>query len=237
MDGSGFNSAPVQVALLVDGDNLASTLAARIVVAAGKLGRVTVKRVYADVQHLQHWANGATGFVLRTAGSGKNASDILMIIEAVDLFWRDGLRHFAIASSDRDLSSVALYLVERGATVLGLGEPKAPAAFRDACSRFEVVGEQSITPPALPAPRPVTVKGLQATAAPSRLDDRLRDIVRKLGVGGAMPLAALGGQLHKMFSIQATTLPEGGLRAYLAARPGLFELESRGPEARVRCRW
>ncbi len=230
MDGSGFSTAASQsVALLVDGDNLAAALAGRVLVAAAGLGRVTCKRVYADVQHLPGWASGATGFALRATGGGRNASDILMSIEAVDLFWRDGLRHFALASSDRDLSSVALYLVERGATVLGVGEAKAPPAFRHACSRFVVVGAVETVD------RPAEV--LQAAVLPSRMDGRIRDIVRKSGSDGAMPIGPLGAQLHTMFGIHATSLPEGGLRAYLAARPDLYALDPRGPEAKVRCRW
>lgn len=230
MDGTGFNAAGAPVALLVDGDNLAAARAGRILNAARTLGSVTVRRVYADVQHLPGWTTGATGFVHRTAGGGKNASDLLLSVEAVDLFWRDGIRHFAIASSDRDLSVVTLYLAERGAVVLGIGEAKAPAAFRHACSRFVVVGEEGGEAPAPSA-------GLSSAPTPSAMDDRIRATILKHGTEGTMPMAELGAQLHAMFRVKATELPEGGLRPYLAARPALYTTDPRGPEARVRCRW
>lgn len=228
MDGTGFNAAGAPVALLVDGDNLAAARAGQVLVAAGRLGRVSVKRVYADVQHLPGWTTGATGFVHRTAGGGKNASDLLLSVEAVDLFWRDGIRHFAIASSDRDLSVVTLYLAERGAVVLGIGEAKAPAAFRHACSRFVVVGEE-----AGEAPRVVPAKAPDL-ASQTGIDG---DIFRAIRGSGekAMTLTALHGELHRQHrdGLKSQLLGKG-IRGYLASRADLYALDEPGLESKVR---
>lgn len=236
MDGTGFNAAGAPVALLVDGDNLAAARAGRILNAARTLGSVTVRRVYADVQHLPGWTMGATGFVHRTAGGGKNASDLLLSVEAVDLFWRDGVRHFAIASSDRDLSVVTLYLAERGAMVLGIGEAKAPAAFRHACSRFVVVGEEGGSP-VVTAIAPAAAAPTTTGTEPTKVDLKIRKAIESRGKDGEIAVANLGHWPLRDFGVKRVDLPGRGLHTYLAARPALYTTDPRGPEARVRCRW
>ena len=75
------------------------------------------------------------------AARGKNAADIALAIDAMDLMHREGLDGICLMSSDRDFTRLARRLREGGFAVFGFGESKTPQAFRAACHRFETVGE------------------------------------------------------------------------------------------------
>jgi len=80
------------------------------------------------------------------AGCGKNATDVLLAIEAVALSHSGMAEVFAIATSDHDFSHLALHLRERGFDVIGIGEEKAPETWRRACTRFHEIGEKAAEP-------------------------------------------------------------------------------------------
>ena len=68
--------------------------------------------------------------------SGKNASDIAMVIDAMDLLHSGRLDGFCLVSSDSDFTRLASRLREQGADVYGFGEQKTPESLRQACRRF-----------------------------------------------------------------------------------------------------
>ena len=72
---------------------------------------------------------------------GKNAADIALAIDAVDLSYRARLDGFVLVSSDSDFTRLAQRLREGGFAVFGFGESRTPRAFRSACQRFEIVGK------------------------------------------------------------------------------------------------
>jgi hypothetical protein len=111
-----------RVALLVDGDNLPSSLAGAMLDIAGRLGRVDMRRVYAAESGHKAW-DQALGFrVVRVAGA-KNGTDMLLCIEATEMACRGGFDHFVIASDDRDFSHLACWLREQGFPSWGSGRP------------------------------------------------------------------------------------------------------------------
>jgi hypothetical protein len=146
------NSTPISatpnLALLIDGENISATFATALLTEARKLGDPAIRRVYGKSEHIAAW--DAEGFRLMQTRPGKNAADLLLSIEAMTLALRDGITSFVIASSDGDFVYLATQLRETGATVLGLGEDKAPSAFRNACSRFVVLKPQAIATGAAP---------------------------------------------------------------------------------------
>ena len=123
------------VALLVDGDNISSDLAGKILRRTSSLGTLRVKRVYCRAGGLTNWAS-APSFRRIFAGDMQNGADMLLSIDAMELALRDRYRTFAIASSDRDFSHIAHTLQEIGCSVIGLGEEKTPREFRKACVDF-----------------------------------------------------------------------------------------------------
>lgn len=140
--------AAPKVALLIDGENISATFATTIMTEVRKLGDPAIRRVYGKADHVAAW--DAEGFRLMQTRPGKNAADLLLSIEAMTLALRDGITAFAIASSDGDFVYLATQLREIGVTVLGLGEEKAPTAFRNSCSRFCMLKPQANSPETAP---------------------------------------------------------------------------------------
>ena len=109
------------VALLVDGDNFDKAHAETITKEARKLGNLTVRRVYCNARGQHKWDNDPN-FRTIHAGSGKNASDLLLAIDAIELALVDNVEAFVLASSDADFSHLAFRLRELGKFVRWCGE-------------------------------------------------------------------------------------------------------------------
>lgn len=213
------------VAVLVDGDNISGKHAEQISSIAESCGRPTVVRVYADAQRNSGW-HQACGYCVHHAGTGKNAADILLSLDALELALSRHLRHFVIASSDGDFSHVATRLREYGALVVGVGEAKAPAAFRASCSDFVEIA---------PEGHSAQVAGPEPLVTP--LDHQIRAMIATHSKQGAgMRIADLGLQMHRQHGVRSCTLSGGSWRAYLDARLSLFDVDPRGPAALVRFR-
>lgn len=229
---------PHPTAILVDGDNLSARHAAAILEIGRSQGDATIIRTYLDARTATEW-HGANGYRLVHAGCGKNATDILMAIEAMDLAHLHGIRSFVIASSDGDFTHLTLRLRELGAQVTGVGEAKAPKAFRASCSAF--VELASGKPAVQGCTKPAAQNGprLVSTGVPgvSELDRQIRAMIAQHSTKGeGMRIADLAPKMHVAHGIRISTLPEKTWRSYLLARPGLFDLDPRGPDAKVRFR-
>ena len=66
----------------------------------------------------------------------KNAADIALVIDAMDLMHKGNMDGFCLVSSDSDFTRLAQRLREDGQLVYGFGERKTPETFRNACNRF-----------------------------------------------------------------------------------------------------
>ncbi len=211
------------VAVLVDGDNIGGKNAAAILGIAREHGEPVVVRVYLDAKRASDWDN-TIGYRLIHAGCGKNATDILLAIDAMDLVHARGVRRFVIATSDGDFTHLGFRLRELGAQVVGVGEAKAPRAFRESCSTFLELGA-----------RP-TVK-LVAVAPPgvTDLDRKVSAMIAEHGKDGTgMLLVTLGSRMNVEHGISTRKLPEKNWRQYLKGRPALFVLGASGPQAMVK---
>ncbi|MGJ8547250.1 MAG: NYN domain-containing protein [Sulfitobacter sp.] len=213
------------VSVLVDGDNISAKHADQIQSTAAQHGTPNVLRVYTDAQRGSDW-HDAPGYRMVHAGTGKNAADILLALDAMELLFTKNTRLFAIASSDGDFTHLATNLREYGAKVIGIGEAKAPSAFRACCTDFVELGSPH---PVRLVPKPEVII--------TDLDMKIRALIAKESIKSAgIPIAALGGEMHKQHGTQISSYPERSWRAYLAARPLLYDLDPRGPEAMVRFR-
>ena len=115
-----------RIAVLVDGDNINAAHAGEILSRAGKLGRVDVARVYAGLNASCEWLK-TPGFRLFHAGAGKNAADILLCIDAMELALTGELSTFVIATSDGDFSHLALRQREQFGVTAG-ARPRSAGA-------------------------------------------------------------------------------------------------------------
>lgn len=68
--------------------------------------------------------------------TGKNATDMALVIDTIELLYSNIYDAFVIVSSDSDYTPLAIKLHESGVYVMGVGEKKTPESFRNACDEF-----------------------------------------------------------------------------------------------------
>lgn len=131
------------VAVLIDGDNVSPKWIENVLNEASKLGTLALKRVYGDFSNSrsQPWRDLCAHTAIQPIQQypntkGKNASDIALVIDAMDLLHTQRYESFCLISSDSDFSRLATRLRENGVEVWGFGERKTPQAFVQACSKF-----------------------------------------------------------------------------------------------------
>lgn len=206
------------VAVFVDGDNLPAVFAGRIIRAAQSLGSISVARVYGNESSLVQWADKPS-FHFVFSGSGKNASDVLIAIEATEHVLLREVETVLLCSSDADFSHLARFIRARGIHVIGMGEEKTRPAMRWACSEFQVLVAE---PPCA-----------QSNPRLSDLDTKVVGLLAGAGRKG-LPVTLLGGMMYQRHKTRITTRPEKTWRAYLSKHADLYDLDPRGPEAHVR---
>ena len=131
------------LAVLIDADNTSPKHAAAIFEEVASFGEASVRRIYGDFASpqlsgwnrvlLEHGLNPQQSPAYTT---GKNSSDIALVIDAMDLLHADRFEGFVLVSSDSDFTSLASRIREQGLDVYGIGQKKTPDAFRRACKRF-----------------------------------------------------------------------------------------------------
>ena len=131
------------LAVLIDADNTSARYAQAIFEEIVKLGEANVRHIYGDFSgtRLNSWDGAIQSLAIlqhqqRSNTTGKNAADIALVIDAMDLMHKGKLDGVCLVSSDSDFTRLAQRLREDGLVVYGFGERKTPEAFRNACSRF-----------------------------------------------------------------------------------------------------
>ena len=131
------------LAVLIDADNTSAKHAKAIFDEIAGLGEASVRRIYGDFSssQMKTWSAvqaefGIVPFHQPANTVGKNASDIALVIDAMDLMHSNRFDGFVLCSSDSDFTRLASRIREQGLDVYGIGQQKTPAAFRMACKRF-----------------------------------------------------------------------------------------------------
>ena len=260
--------APHRIALLIDADNSPASKIDVVLAELAKLGVANIRRAYGNWKknELKGWEGVLHEYAIRPiqqfdVSKGKNATDMLIAIDAMDLLYTDRPDAFGIVSSDADFTPLVMHLRAKGATVYGFGAKKTPAPFVNACSRFlflETLGEPVDEPEAdEPAASPTgrarkprkartgTADAVEAVEAPKkpaandlRRDARLVSLLRNAvanaaGDDGWSNLGAVRTQVDN----QAPFDPRNhGFRKFsdLVDAMGLFDSERRGQTIYVR---
>lgn len=143
-----------RIALLIDADNSPAPKIEAILGELSKYGTINVRRAYGNWKkaELKAWEEQLHEFAIRPMqqfdySKGKNASDMAMIIDAMELLYTDRPHAFAIVSSDADFTPLVMHLKSKGAAVFGFGQKKSPEPFQRACTTFlfvENLGTESV---------------------------------------------------------------------------------------------
>lgn len=133
----------INLAVLIDGDNIPSAQVKEMMEEIAKYGNPTIKRIYGDwtKPNLTKWKNlllenAITPIQQYGYTAGKNATDSAMIIDAMDILYSGKVNGFCLVSSDSDFTRLATRLREAGMQVIGIGEKKTPNPFIVACDKF-----------------------------------------------------------------------------------------------------
>jgi uncharacterized LabA/DUF88 family protein len=161
-----------RLAVLIDADNTSPKHAQALLDELAKYGVASVKRAYGDwtTPQLSGWKTALNQHAIVPIQqfaytTGKNATDSMLIIDAMDLLYSGNLQAFALVSSDSDFTRLATRLRESGKTVYGLGLRKTPASLVAACDQFiylEVLGSDESAPPADPTTDEAPLPNLQS---------------------------------------------------------------------------
>jgi uncharacterized LabA/DUF88 family protein len=137
-----------QLAFLVDGDNASATLIEEMLAEASKYGSVIIRRVYGNWTaggQVNTWKTKLKEYALTPYQQfpnisnrhvTKNATDIALIIDAMDILHDGIVKGFVIVSSDSDYTSLAIKIREHGLFVIGIGKKETHDSFRRACDVF-----------------------------------------------------------------------------------------------------
>jgi uncharacterized LabA/DUF88 family protein len=225
-----------RLAVLIDADNASARIASGLFEEIAKIGEASVRRIYGDFSgtRLKSWSDVLSTYAIMphqnfAYTSGKNASDIALVIDAMDLLHSGRFDGFCLVSSDSDFTRLAARIREQGLDVYGFGEHKTPESFRQACRRF--IYTENLLPEALKPDLSAQPDGkfVKALKPPSAAVPLLRKAIAQLDdEGGWVSLGGVGQQLSNLTSdFDPRTYGHAKL-SDLVEKSGAFEVK-RGP--------
>lgn len=133
----------ITVALFIDADNAPAKKIDLIINELASYGAVMIRKIYGNWknQTLQGWEDILLEYAIQPIQQfdytkGKNATDMAMTIDVMDLLYSGKIDVFCIVSSDSDFTPLAMRIKAEGKQVIGFGEQKTPLSLVKACSRF-----------------------------------------------------------------------------------------------------
>lgn len=194
-----------RLAVLIDADNASAKIADGLFEEIAKIGEASVRRIYGDFSSARSkaWAEILAKHAVIPQQqfaytTGKNASDITLVIDAMDLLHSGRFDGFCLVSSDSDFTRLAARIREQGIDVFGFGEQKTPESFRQACRRFVYTENLMPSAPANEVESTVTAKPLQQLSAAVPI---IRKVIAQMeSEDGWVPLGAVGTQLANLAS-------------------------------------
>lgn len=190
-----------RLAVLIDADNTSPRIADGLFEEIAKIGEASVRRIYGDFSQgrSKGWADILSKHAIIPQQqfaytTGKNASDITLVIDAMDLLHSGRLDGFCLVSSDSDFTRLAARIREQGVDVFGFGEQKTPESFRQACRRF--IYTENLLPDAANSDTSAAKQALQPA---SRARSILKKVISQMETeDGWVPLGAVGTQLANL---------------------------------------
>jgi uncharacterized LabA/DUF88 family protein len=138
-----MDNSDSKIALLIDADNSPASKIELVLSELAQYGVASVRRAYGNWKspQLNGWESKLHEFAIRPIQQfaytkGKNATDMAMAIDAMDLMYLQKLDGFGIVSSDCDFTPLVMRLLNNGLKVYGFGEQHTPDPFVNACSKF-----------------------------------------------------------------------------------------------------
>lgn len=132
-----------KIALFIDADNAPASKFEDVLSEVAKYGLVTIRKAYGNWKSptLKGWEDLLHEYAIQPVQQydltkGKNASDIALVIDAMDVMYTKEIDVMCFISSDCDFTPMVTRALAEGKVVLGFGERKTPMPFVNACSKF-----------------------------------------------------------------------------------------------------
>ena len=237
---------PPRIALLIDADNSPAVKIDLILNELSTFGETSIRRAYGNwkKQELRGWEEVLHEHAIRPMqqfdySKGKNASDMAMVIDALDILYSDRPEAFGIVSSDADFTPLVMYLRAKGTAVYGFGAQKTPEPFVNACSRFLFLDKLAAPAAGGSADADADAARDDSAAAPLRVptaklkqDTKLVTLLRNAveaaqGENGWARVGAVGQQIGNQASFDSRNYGYATLTKLLKATE-LFQLDKEG---------
>jgi len=139
------------IGMFIDCDNVSAKYIESIFDDLSQYGTVNIRRAYGNWKdkQLNSWENVLQDYNIQPIQQfaytkGKNATDIAMIIDIMDILYTKELEAIVLITSDSDFTPIVTRILSDGLTVYGYGESKTPMPFVNACSQFIYVEKLSV---------------------------------------------------------------------------------------------
>src|SRR5262245_39183239 len=136
-----MNNGPMNIALLIDCENAKPSSIDGILVELAEKGATNIRRPYGNWKNQAAWAEKLHPLAIQRVQQFaytkvKNAIDMSIAIDAMDLLYTEKVDCFALVTSDSDFTPLVMKLLSKSKLVIGFGENKTPEPFKRACSVF-----------------------------------------------------------------------------------------------------
>ncbi|HEX2018629.1 MAG TPA: NYN domain-containing protein [Aurantimonas sp.] len=231
----------LRLAVLIDADNASARIADGLFEEIAKIGEASVRRIYGDFSSTRSkgWADILSRHAIIPQQqfaytTGKNASDITLVIDAMDLLHSGRFDGFCLVSSDSDFTRLAARIREQGVDVYGFGEQKTPESFRQACRRF--IYTENLLPQRITAEKDDGKDAPAPLAKPQQAAELLKRVIDQMDTeDGWVNLGNFGKQLLNLASDFDPRTYGFKKLSDLVRSTGLFDVEDpEGGSVRIR---
>ena len=184
-----------RIGVFIDCDGVSPKDAARALEVIAMHGRVCFVRSFGNYNggSASAWAHfigryGADARHLPTLTPGKNATDIALTVDAVEVLLTRPIDLFALVVSDADFVPLARRIRAEGKLVFGFGQRSTPQVFRHLCDKFwdfkSLAQQQSAGEPS----------ATYWKLAPSHAEEFILAVLREVAPGGTAVAVNVLGQ-------------------------------------------
>lgn len=141
-----------KVALFIDADNISHKYIEKIIDKSLEFGKIIIKRIYADWSKISNKENYKTEILkfsltpmqhFSLTSNNKNATDMHLIADLMDVYINKDIDVFIIISSDSDYASVINKLRENNKFCIGMGETKSVQNYKNTFDKFIALDDEN----------------------------------------------------------------------------------------------
>lgn len=224
-----MNDSKQKIALFIDADNAPANKFEEVLSEVAKYGVVTIRKAYGNWKKtsIKPWEDLLHEYAIQPIqqydlSKGKNASDIALVIDAMDVMYTKDIDVMCFVSSDCDFTPMVTRALAEGKVVLGFGERKTPSPFVNACSKFLFLDQE-------PKNTSVTTEKPKNIKSDTKLINLLRQAIAATEEdNGWAALGPVGSHISNKTSFDTRNYGYKNLSSLIKAID-LFELK-RGPD-------